>query len=269
MEKYPILKLIGREWIKKEKKYFSASHPFWELIYIVEGNGIFKIENKELTLEEGKVILIRPNIIHSSEPRKNGYLVYCLFIDYPNWGILKKKGKSIDFICQERVIFHSLLSSLLKYYTLSENKNIIKFLLNSLIEMLKFEIFLQSEKVLHNNKNRKKIFLAEKIRCMIEENYAEQIKFSDIAKKLGLSYSRVAHIFKEIYGISMKNYLIQYRLNMAKYYLTSQPQLPIKTIIRKVGFNNTNYFYVQFKKFFGLSPSLFRLSFSVAEELKK
>jgi two-component system, response regulator YesN len=61
--------------------------------------------------------------------------------------------------------------------------------------------------------------------------------------------------FKKETGQTFSEYLIQYRMNMAKELFTQSNQLQICDVAEKIGFkNNPAYFSRAFKKFTGLTP---------------
>ncbi len=258
-KRYPILKIIGKELVGEGKFYSNASHPYWEIVYIISGEGKFIVDKKTTySLCGGKIILVKPNVIHSSIPKNKGYFVYWLLIDYPNWGLLPSSVKSIEVTIQERTILETTLSILLKYFVLSAPEEIINNLLSVFISILKMEFSMK--------KIKKPFFsfkispVSTKIINIIEENYNKPLRISDISSHLHLSSDRIMHIFKKEVGCSIKKYLIQYRVNMVKHFLLSNPSMPIKEIAHKTGFKNLNHFYLQFKRIVGISPSKYRQS---------
>ncbi|MNC63845.1 Bifunctional transcriptional activator/DNA repair enzyme AdaA [compost metagenome] len=66
-------------------------------------------------------------------------------------------------------------------------------------------------------------------------------------------------VFKDIAGISMNQYISEYRFDKAKALLLTT-DLPANRIGEMVGFDNTKYFYVSFKKYSGKTPDHFRKS---------
>ena len=54
-----------------------------------------------------------------------------------------------------------------------------------------------------------------KLRDYIDKNLNNELVIADIANKFNYSSSHISHIFKENFGISIKNYIIQKRLSIA------------------------------------------------------
>lgn len=255
---YPKLIGIGKEKVKFGKKYDRHFHSWWEVIYILDGENYFLVDKKEIFLKYGELLIIRPYVLHESSALRNGYSLYCLFIDYPSWKIFKKKEKFLLFNIENKVILELLLSQLNKCFTLSTPFSIINKYLELFISLIELEklIFPVKKNKLHKSD------ITDKIIKIIEEKYSEQLSLKKISSYIDLSPSRVSHIFKENMGTSIINYLIKYRINRAKYLLLSSTH-PIKEISSMVGFKNLNYFYLQFKKIVGMTPKSYKKFFSL------
>jgi len=91
----------------------------------------------------------------------------------------------------------------------------------------------------------------------MEGHYADQITLPSVARKVGLSKSRLSHIFTTQTGMSFIAYLNSIRINWAKYYLVNS-RLRISEMAFKVGFGNLSHFNHIFRAATGLSPSQYR-----------
>ena len=74
---------------------------------------------------------------------------------------------------------------------------------------------------------------------------------------MGLSVSRIEHIFKETTGMSIKQYHIKLRMNKARY-LLKRTDLSISKIAETIGYTDSLYFSKLFKKHVGCSPKKYR-----------
>ncbi len=109
---------------------------------------------------------------------------------------------------------------------------------------------------------------------MLKENRAEAVRnyvtmyvaehYSDptvsielIADEIHLSASYVSTLFKKSMGIAFSQYLLQYRIDVAKELLVSSRE-KISVISEKSGFGTYNNFVRMFKRKTGLSPSQYR-----------
>jgi AraC-like DNA-binding protein len=80
------------------------------------------------------------------------------------------------------------------------------------------------------------------------------------AKKLGLSASSVTRILKEEGQVSFKEFINQYRIQLAKEMLTDTcfDIFSLEAIGKEVGFKSRSTFYETFKKEIGVSPGTFK-----------
>lgn len=92
----------------------------------------------------------------------------------------------------------------------------------------------------------------------IAVRYAEDLSLDDIAEDLNLSKSYLSHLFKEITGTTIMNFLMGYRLTQAQYSLKVRTDLNISQIAELTGFESNEHFSRFFKKHLGLSPSDYR-----------
>jgi AraC family L-rhamnose operon transcriptional activator RhaR/AraC family L-rhamnose operon regulatory protein RhaS len=95
----------------------------------------------------------------------------------------------------------------------------------------------------------------------IKVNYHKHITLDEIAAKGKMSASTVNRIFKETLNMSPIDYLIKVRINNARTLLKRQ-QCTISEAAFQSGFNDSNYFTKQFKKFTGMSPREYKKSHS-------
>lgn len=91
----------------------------------------------------------------------------------------------------------------------------------------------------------------------IEKNYSHEISLNKIAKMSGLTPTYFSALFKKETRMTLSNYLIDYRLNIAKQYLRDA-NLSISEIGASVGYPDVKYFGRLFKKHMNITPSKFR-----------
>ena len=91
----------------------------------------------------------------------------------------------------------------------------------------------------------------------LHEHYAQPIVVSEMAQRVGLSPSRLAHVFKEQVGSSLIETALRLRLKQAANLLEFSA-LTIQQIAEQVGFESAFYLSRQFKVRYGVSPSGYR-----------
>ncbi len=98
---------------------------------------------------------------------------------------------------------------------------------------------------------------------MLSRRYAEGLSMESMAKFAGMSESNFRHQFSAVIGIAPGEYLTRLRLKMAAPLLTTPES--ITAIAYRVGFEDSNYFTRQFRKYAGVTPSRFRKQFAAGE----
>ncbi|MDQ0874536.1 two-component system response regulator YesN [Paenibacillus sp. V4I3] len=105
---------------------------------------------------------------------------------------------------------------------------------------------------------QKNKWIVDKVLRYIHESYSDpSLTVDTLVEVGGLSTNYMRKMFKDIVGQTMTAYLTEYRFAKAKDLLI-QTDLPANRIGEMVGIENTNYFYVSFKKHCGKTPDHFR-----------
>jgi len=97
----------------------------------------------------------------------------------------------------------------------------------------------------------------QRAEAYINENLAEDLKVSDIARRAGISTTQLQRIFREALGMTCTTYLTTVRMTKAKELLAGG-DTPVIEIAFAVGYNDSNYFSTVFRKHEGISPSQYR-----------
>jgi len=95
----------------------------------------------------------------------------------------------------------------------------------------------------------------------LHENISEKITLADIAQKAFFSAVYCDSVFKKEMGLSIIDYLLGERINLAKQLLT-EGTLSLRQIAEAVGFSDYNYFARTFKKRTGYTPGHYRKTVS-------
>lgn len=98
-----------------------------------------------------------------------------------------------------------------------------------------------------------------RVTAHIEAQLHKELSVETLARIIGLSPSRLAHVFRERMGISPMQFLEMRRIEKAKHLLLTT-DLPIYQIGQLIGFPNAQHFSIRFRKMIGQSPTTFRLN---------
>jgi two-component system response regulator YesN len=90
----------------------------------------------------------------------------------------------------------------------------------------------------------------------LKENFSKPITLELVAEEIGISPGRLSRLFVEETGKGFSDFLIDYRIEMAKE-LLRLPGAAIKQVSAACGYADPNYFSRLFKKVTGLTPTAF------------
>ncbi len=94
----------------------------------------------------------------------------------------------------------------------------------------------------------------------IKENHSRYLKAQDVALKFGYNPKYLSSLFKSITGLSLKQYILQQKVEDANIYL-SETELSISDIAFSLGFHDAHNFMKLYKKATGLTPTEYRNTF--------
>lgn len=87
----------------------------------------------------------------------------------------------------------------------------------------------------------------------IRENADKKLNIGIISKKLGISYSYLTHIFKEVTGITVKRYIRKVSIEKAVE-LMEKSDMNITEISLELGYESLSHFSGVFTREVGVSP---------------
>lgn len=99
----------------------------------------------------------------------------------------------------------------------------------------------------------------QRVLAFVGENYAEDIKLSELAEVAGMSNFHFAREFKKSTGTTPHQYLIKFRIDRAKA-LLADTNLTLVEVGLGSGFSHQSHFTRLFRKSTGLTPQSYRLA---------
>lgn len=164
------------------------------------------------------------------------------FIGDMRYNIMHLKAQIEKGYDNEMLINEYLHHCLLNYYGIYRKEVVQK------INQLSFIKTKTKEEIL------KRLVLAKEY---INSNFNHNVLLEDISTYCCLSVNHLLRTFKEAYGISPYQYLMQLRINRAKHLLKTT-DYPLSEVVGLVGFENTSSFIRLFKHATQMTPSKFR-----------
>lgn len=95
----------------------------------------------------------------------------------------------------------------------------------------------------------------------IQLHISENIKVADIANHFGYNSKYLSHLFSQVTGMPLKQFIQSKKIDSANFLLTDT-NLPISDIAKELGFPDSHNFSRAYKKSTGLTPSEYRNTFA-------
>lgn len=103
---------------------------------------------------------------------------------------------------------------------------------------------------------------AEDLKCIydakdiLDENLSEAPSISCLSKAIFLNEYKLKKGFKEVFGVPVHTYVINQRLEMAKF-LLEEKKLNVSDVAVRVGYLNMSHFAAAFNKRYGVNPGAY------------
>ena len=109
----------------------------------------------------------------------------------------------------------------------------------------------------HRPLSVKDLGLMERAREILVRDLASPPSVEDLSRQLGVGKSLLQERFKQVFGMSLRHYLLQARMEEAKALLHS-PELSINQISWQLGYEHSCNLVTAFKRQYGLTPNAYR-----------
>ena len=246
-------------------------HEALEFGLVLEGNMKVHTANQTQVFHKGEGFFINSNVLASMENMEacvqDSHLFHPVFLSGHFKSVFETKylnpviqNRNLELICLrgETESQRKILGKLRQLSKLQEQQD-VEFLTRNLLS----EIWLLLLEEIRNldtsalnvpQKNQDRILT---MLAFIQENYSEKLTLEDIADSAAVSTRECLRCFRESIHQSPMEYLIEYRVQMAKKLLEST-DLSITDIALGCGFNSNSYFTKIFHRSCGKTPNAYR-----------
>lgn len=254
-------------------------HFYFELIYILEGSGIHNINGNHYEFEKGEAFLLTPEDAHTfiiSSPVK------CCIIDFTQNFFREKDvvnptvSDSGGLFKKLELIFHNhnrikgnllqgddvgfieiLISQLLKEKETPSltGENIIKNIVFLLLQYVTRNLQANTLSGIRINSGQSAYFIMNYIQEYIYDK--EALKLSSMALYFKKSSDHLTRIFKRETGITIKDYILDYKIDLIKTRLKFS-SLSVSEIAYEMNFTDESHINKLFKNKFGLSVAEYK-----------
>lgn len=256
-------------------------HKFIEIVFILSGEAIHTVGNRQYKVKCGDVTVINCGVPHkftANTESEDSFVAYDLmfspdFFDAStiNMGAFESLKSSFLFyslfpsetyaypdmhISGKRYGDYGELFTRIYHEFISKDKGYVEIIRAYVIELI-IKIFRDLEKsgmAVLSTDNKKTVYSAI---SYIENNYNTKLSVDDIAARVFLSPDYFRKLFKKVTGDSVIAFQQKLRIDEACR-LLSVTDMAIKDISEAIGYNDIKSFYQVFKKMTGKTPKEYR-----------
>ncbi len=257
--------------IENKEKIYCHWHKEVELLYIISGNCLLKINHQSYFVQAGDFVFIPVNQVHMAIGDQEHAFQFIALVFHPDF--ISSFGN--DYIQQTVIdpmvhwkyetspvmkhdafladIMHHILSVWQKHevgYAL-DIKTQVFLVLNHIYAKVSQENMVQISAVDY------KVTEIKKMISFIQKNYMKNLTLASTASFFSISKGHLCRFFKEMTGMSFVEYVNYYRINESCE-LLKKTNYSISVISEMTGFHTVSYFNRTFQKYMHKTPKEYR-----------
>lgn len=256
MERLGKAGMMGENLLSASRKriqgeYVPHAHDFYEIEYILAGEGTASVNGKEERCLPGTLCFLTPIDCHSV--RSGGAEVfnvmfseqlvdYELLAPFSRWDVTK----TLDIPPEERPLVELLLGEMVTH---EQDTGYCALVMSCLLGKL--------ARLMPRNAAGPLGSMLSRVQAYLINHFREKVTLNTLANHVGLTPGYVSALFRKEMGIGFKAYLNTLRLEYAKKLLIST-QLTVRQICEESGFEDVPNFIRRFKAYHGVTPTTLR-----------
>lgn len=215
-----------------------------QILLVLDGTGILTCDGKTYSLKKGCGFFLAKNFPHEYINTGNLITAWVSFNGTALQTIFNYYHANSFLFCENVQITEilNLMKQMNKEYYFKKRESILSFLLYQIIIL-----FFDSTK----NYN---ISPMQKVELYIEQNFKNKITLDELVSVSGFSKSKFCLEFKEHFGCTAFEKILNLRLSYANQLLNFNSKYKIKDVAAQCGFEDISYFCSSYKKKYGISP---------------
>lgn len=247
--------------IPKESVVEQEYSQFNFLVFVLHGEvSISYGPYRDRRFRSGEIAFLPKSVEVSMHTVSRSRMLSCVF-DVPDTVCDKMVFKSLWKICQQieynfaPTLIHPRMKQFLDLLTVYLENGIDCEHLHALKQQELFLVF----RWFYTREELAKLFypmIGESLdfKSIVLENYAKVASVGDLARLAGMSRSSFDTTFKDVFGLSARQWMLRQTARHVRYQLT-KPDTTISEVMGEFGFNSFTHFNRFCKQQFGCSPS--------------
>lgn len=240
------------------------SHDFVEMVYVTSGSGVHLCSGHKQPVVKGDLFIIGCGAEHALVPAgpEQAFEWLNFIIDQAYWAEHFAQldiTQTVNLDGDEEA--ETLLSLLTQEYAEQSPafQPVMEGLLTALMGLYARRCDDGADEKSRHKKQENWEELFSRAEAYMRQNYAHRIMLEDIAQEVNISKGYLVRIFRELKATSPIECLNIIRLEQACRLLLLTNKT-VEAISGEVGFCDTKFFYVLFKRKIGMTPQAYRLS---------
>ena len=234
------------------------THNYLELFYIVGGKGQFLIQDKLYPVNANNLVIINPNITHT-EVSINAQPLEYIVLGIEGIELSPNERSDGQFHILDHFESAEISGCLRNILREMEQKNTghedvcQAYMEILIIRLMRNTALTVSTDAQVASGNRQ----CAAVKRYIDLHFKEPLTLEQLAKESHINKYYLSHAFKQEYGISPINYMINRRIEESKY-LLAETDLSLSQVAQLLGFSSLSYFSQVFRRTQSLTPMEYR-----------
>lgn len=244
-------------------------HEELEVIFVAAGTLKLQIPGGEYLLQEGSLVVLNSNVLHSLSGHPAGALRSMVFSPFLITGgadtVFYKNYVRALLACPDFSVWQAEPGPDVKRFSaafsaMETDAFAYEFTVRENLSQLLLHCYAQLLPRLSAQKPAKSADTVriEQMLQYMQASYAEPITLADIAQAARLSERECLRCFHRTIGDSPVQYLLKYRLMQGAALLRASPDASIAEVSAACGFDSPSYFSKQFRRFYQRPPREYR-----------
>lgn len=252
---FPIQLHINR--VNEKRWYFMPHwHEHIELHYVVKGCTKIRLDQEEITAQEGDLVIANSNVLHAGYCPGSPVEVLVMIFEMES---LSRELADKNIVFQPLIRGDEEIARIMQLIYAENARKDIGYKLACKGGLLQLITYLARSYVLEalsdsdSLSRMKKLERLNTVNQYIEAHYTEAISNRVLAEMIHLSEDRFNHLFKESMGMPPLQYINEIRLKKAMH-LLKKGEYTAAEVADAVGFSDYNHFGRMFRRYYGCTP---------------
>lgn len=244
-------------WEYQERTRRPGGFPDYQWLQSVSGTGELEVDGTRWQVKPGQGFFLLPEEAHLYYPTSEPWGLHWIAFNgslMPSWMSLSGIRRSGVYGLSDP---DSLIGQMKAIYAMSLTG---RPFLGSECSKLLYALLLDLSRNVKNGSAaapHHSLKLQPVIR-FIEDNCHRVLSIDEMAAQISVSAQYLCYLFKNAFQLRPMEYVNRERINRSKELMLNEPQLKLREVALRVGFDSPSYFSSVFKKIEGMSPEQFR-----------